>query len=87
MALVKLPWDAVWEALWRAIPITLVAGRLLLALDDSINPKTGTKIFACQRTFDHAAKSNQTRWPWAQTIATVGLLKSIHGRLTTSTRR
>ena len=80
MASVKLPWDAVWEALWRAIPSPLVAGRLLLALDDSINPKTGKKIFACQRTFDHAAKSNQTRWPWAQTIVTVGLLKTIHGR-------
>ena len=80
MASVKLPWDAVWEALWRAIPSPLVAGRLLLALDDSINPKTGKKIFACQRTFDHAAKSNQTRWPWAQSIVTVGLLKPIHGR-------
>jgi hypothetical protein len=80
MASVKLPWDAVWEALWRAIPSPLVAGRLLLALDDSINPKTGKKIFACQRTFDHAAKSNQTRWPWAQTIVRVGLLKPIHGR-------
>jgi hypothetical protein len=80
MASVKLPWDAVWEALWQAIPSPLVAGRLVLALDDSINPKTGKKIFACQRTFDHAAKSNQTRWPWAQTIVTVGLLKPIHGR-------
>jgi len=80
MASVKLPWDAVWEALWQAIPSPLVAGRLLLGLDDSINPKTGKKIFACQRTFDHAAKSNQTRWPWAQTIVTVGLLKPIHGR-------
>ena len=80
MASVKLPWDVVWEALWRAIPGPLVAGRLLLALDDSINPKTGKKIFACQRTFDHAAKSNRTRWPWAQTIVTVGLLKPIHGR-------
>jgi hypothetical protein len=80
MASVKLPWDGVWEALWRAIPSPLVAGRLLLLLDDSVNPKTGKKIFACQKTFDHAAKSNQTRWPWAQTIVTVGLLKSIHGR-------
>jgi len=80
MASVKLPWDAVWEALWCAIPSPLVAGRLVLALDDSINPKTGKKIFGCQRTFDHAAKSNQTRWPWAQTIVTVGLLKPIHGR-------
>ena len=80
MASVKLPRDAVWEALWRAIPSPLVAGRLLLALDDSINPKTGKKIFGCQRTFDHAAKSNRMRWPWAQTIVTVGLLKPIHGR-------
>jgi hypothetical protein len=80
MASVKLPWDGVWETLWRAIPSPLVAGRLVLALDDSINPKTGKHIFACQRTFDHAAKTNQTRWPWAQTIVTVGLLTQIHGR-------
>jgi len=80
MASVKLPWEAVWETLWRAIPQPLVAGRLLLALDDSINPKTGRHIFACQRTFDHAAKPNQTRWPWAQTLVTVGLLIPIHGR-------
>jgi hypothetical protein len=80
MASVKLPWEAVWETLWRAIPSPLVDGRLVLALDDSINPKTGKKIFACQRTFDHAAKTNQTRWPWAQTLVTLGLLKPIHGR-------
>jgi hypothetical protein len=80
MASVKLPWDAVWETLWRAIPSPLVDGRLLFALDDSINPKTGRNIFACQRTFDHAAKPNQTAWPWAQTIVTVGLLRTIHGR-------
>ena len=46
MASVKLPWDGVWEVLWRSIPSPLVAGRLVLALDDSINPKTGKKIFA-----------------------------------------
>ena len=80
MASVKLPWDALWETLWRAIPSPLVEGRLLLALDDSINPKTGRHIFACQRTFDHAAKPNQTRWPWAQTIVTLGLLVPIHER-------
>lgn len=80
MASVKLPWDALWETLWRAIPTPLVEGRLLLALDDSINPKTGRHIFACQRTFDHAAKPNQTRWPWAQTIVTLGLLCPIHQR-------
>jgi len=80
MASVKLPRERMWEMLWRAIPSPLSDGRLLLGLDDSINPKTGKKIFACQTTFDHAAKTNRTRWPWAQTIVMVGLLKQIHGR-------
>ena len=80
MASVKLRWAEVWEVLWRAIPDPLTDGRLLLALDDSINPKTGRKVFACQTTFDHAAKTNQSQYPWAQTIVTVGLLKQIHGR-------
>jgi hypothetical protein len=80
MASVKLPWTRIWAVLWRAIPDPLTDGRLLVALDDSINPKTGTKVFACQRSFDHAAKTNQSRFPWAQTIVTVGLLKVIHGR-------
>jgi hypothetical protein len=34
MASVKLPWEALWETWWRAIPSPLVEGRLLLALDD-----------------------------------------------------
>jgi hypothetical protein len=80
MASVKLHWTGVWEVLWRAIPDPLTAGRLLLVLDDSINLKTGRKVFACQTTFDHAAKTNQSQYPWAQTIVTVGLLKQIHGR-------
>ena len=80
MASVKLPWTRVWETLWRAIPDPLTAGRLLLALDDSLNPKTGRKVFGCQTTFDHAAKTNQSPYPWAQTIVTVVLLKVIHGR-------
>ena len=37
-------------------------------------------VFGCQTTFDHAAKANQSRYPWAQTIVTVVLLKVIHGR-------
>jgi hypothetical protein len=80
MASVKLPWEALWHKLWRLIPQPLTDGRLLAVLDDSINAKTGRHIFACQRSFDHAAKPNQTRWPWAQTIVTVGLLRRIHGR-------
>ena len=80
MASVKLPWARFWTLLWRAIPDPLTDGRLLVALDDSINAKTGRKISACQRSFDHAAKVNQSQYPWAQTLVTVGLLKVIHGR-------
>jgi hypothetical protein len=80
MASVKLPWDRLWPLLWSMIPSPMTDGRLLLLLDDSINAKTGKRIFGCQTTFDHAAKTNQTRYPWAQTIVTVGLLKKIHER-------
>ena len=80
MASPKMPWQRIWHSLWERIPQPLTDHRLLLALDDSINPKTGKKIFACQRFFDHAAKDNQTRYPWSQNIVTVGLLRSIRGR-------
>jgi hypothetical protein len=80
MASVKRPWTRVRAMLWRAIPDPLTDGRLVLVLDDSINPKTGTEVFACQHSFDHAAKTNQSRFPWAQTIVTVGLRKVIHER-------
>ncbi|WP_419632568.1 hypothetical protein [Thiolapillus sp.] len=55
-------------------------GRLLIALDDFINPKVGRQIFGCETIFDHAAKANQSRYPWAQNIVSVGLLKHIKGR-------
>ena len=80
MASQKLPWDQLWAALWRLIPEPLTEGRLLVALDDSINPKTGKKIFACQHHFDHAAKTNQCRYPWSQQIVSIGLLKSVKRR-------
>jgi len=80
MASPKIPWQRLWPALWNMIPEPLTQGRLLLALDDYINPKTGRKIFACAKTFDHAAKQNQTKYPWAQNVVAVGLLKIIKGR-------
>ena len=49
------------------IPAPLTDDRLLLAIDDYINPKTGKKIFGCARVFDHAAKQNQSRYPWHKT--------------------
>jgi hypothetical protein len=80
MASPKLPWQRLWKCLWKLIPEPLTNGRLLLALDDYINPKTGKKIFGCARVFDHAAKQNQAKYPWAQNIVALGLLKMLKGR-------
>ncbi len=80
MASNKLPWDKLWRTLWSMIPDPLSDGRLLVALDDFINPKTGRKIFGCSSVFDHAAKANQSKYPWAQNVVLVGLLKRIKGR-------
>jgi len=80
MASNKLPWAKLWPTLWNMIPNPLSDGRLLVALDDFVNPKTGRKIFGCSHIFDHAAKANQSRYPWAQNVVLVGLLKRIKGR-------
>lgn len=80
MASSKLPWSCLWTALWSLIPSPTTKGRLLLALDDFINPKTGKKIFGCASFFDHAAKTNQSSYPWSQNVVSIGLLKKIKGR-------
>ncbi|NNJ83774.1 MAG: hypothetical protein HKP13_02385 [Gammaproteobacteria bacterium] len=80
MASPTLPWSRLWLSLWDLIPAPLTDGRLVLLLDDSINPKVGRKIFGCESIFDHAAKANQSKYPWAQNVVAVGLLKSIKGR-------
>ena len=80
MASNKLPWIKLWHRLWNMIPDPLTDDRLLVALDDFINPKTGRKIFGCAHIFDHAAKANQTKYPWAQNVVLIGLLKRIKGR-------
>ncbi len=80
MASPKLPWQALWQKVWKMIPNPLTNDRLLLALDDYINPKTGKKIFGCANIFDHAAKQNQSKYPWAQNVVAVGLLKIVKGR-------
>lgn len=80
MASPTLPWGRLWRVLWDRIPAPLTDGRLVLALDDFINPKVGRKIFGCEAIFDHAAKANQSRYPWAQNVVVVGLLKRIKGR-------
>ena len=80
MASPKLPWPQLWATLWSLIPEPVVNGRLLLALDDYINPKTGKKIFGCASFFDHAAKLNQSKYPWSQNVVSIGLLKIVKGR-------
>ena len=80
MASPKIPWNRLWAVLWTCIPKPTVDGRLLLALDDYINPKTGKKIFGCAPFFDHAAKINQSKYPWSQNVVAIGLLKKVKGR-------
>jgi len=80
MASPKIPWQGLWIRLWKLIPEPETNGRLIIALDDFINPKTGRNIFACANVYDHAAKQNQSKYPWAQNVVTIGLLKIIKGR-------
>ena len=80
MASPKLPWGKLWKQLWKVIPDPFTDGNLITVLDDFINPKTGRKIFGCHNFFDHAAKLNQSKYPWSQNVVTVGLLKIIKGR-------
>ena len=80
MASPTLPWERLWHTMWGMIPSPAEEERIMLALDDSINPKSGKKIFGCAHFHDHAAKSNQSSYPWSQCILAVGLLKKIKSR-------
>ncbi len=80
MASSSLPWIGLWHSVWGLIPSPATDGRLLVAMDDCINPKVGKNIFGCETIFDHAAKANQSRYPWAQNMVAVGLLKRVKGR-------
>lgn len=80
MASKKLPWEALWQAMWGLIPSPATDGRILLAGDDSMNPKVGKTIFGCHYFFDHASKQNQSNYVWSQNIVQLGLLKWVQGR-------
>ena len=80
MASPTLPWEQLWSRLWHLIPLPLVEGRLLVALDDSIVNKCGRWIFGCGFFHDHTAKLNQLNYPWSQNIVAIGLLKIVKGR-------
>ena len=68
MASTTLPWFNLWKTVWSLIPSPQTDGRIIIALDDFINPKIGKNIFGCETIFDHAAKANQSTYPWAQNI-------------------
>jgi len=80
MASPKLPWDRLWRVLWGLIPTPVTEGRLLVALDDTINQKVGRKIFGCGFFHDHTAKLKGASYPWSQNIVSIGLLKVVKGR-------
>ena len=80
MASSTLPWNKLWKAMWGLIAAPATEGRIMVALDDSINPKTGKAIFGCGHFHDHAAKDNQSQYPWSQCILAIGLLIQIKGR-------
>jgi hypothetical protein len=80
MASSTLPWKKLWRSTWGLIDSPETEGRLLLALDDSINTKVEKKRFGCEQIFDHAAKAKQSDYPWAQNIVSVGLLKRVQAR-------
>ena len=71
-------WDVIWKAIFKLIPLPLTDGRLIIALDDSTTPKSGKEVFGCEHFFDHAAKHNQSKYPWSQCFVQLGLLKFIH---------
>ena len=75
-----LPWQGLWQKMWGMIPSPATTGRIIVGLDDSINPKSGKKIFGCANFHDHAAKANQNSYPWAQCILKIGLLKKVKSR-------
>jgi hypothetical protein len=80
MASTTLPWKGLWQATWRMIPEPATEERIIVALDDSINPKSGRKIFGCAHFHDHAGKGSQNSYPWSQCILAIGLLKKVKSR-------
>ena len=85
MASPKIPWQRLWQRLWQMIADPNTDGRLLLALDDYINPKTGKKIFGCANVFDHAAKTESVQIPLGAKYRCRGTGESHQGALGLST--
>ena len=73
-------WDNIWLKVFKLIPSPGTNGRFIVALDDSMTPKSGKKRFGCEKFFDHAAKHNQSSYPWSQCFVQIVLLQFVHTR-------
>jgi len=80
MASSTLPWERLWQTMWGMIVNPSTDGRVIVALDDTINPKTGKKIFACSNFHNHAANLGESLYPWSQCIVQLGLLQKVKDR-------
>jgi hypothetical protein len=77
----KIPWTLLWGCLAKLVaPYATVAGRLLVALDDTTYGKTGKHIAGCASHFDHAAKQNWSKWIFGHCRVVAGILAFGHGR-------
>jgi len=68
MATSTLSWLALWETVLGLILSPATCGRIMVALDESINDKTRKFIFGRGHFHNHASKGNQTSYPWSQCL-------------------
>lgn len=74
-------WTGIWSRVAKLVrDHVALAGRLLIALDDTTYGKSGRKIHGCDTHFDHAAKINVSRWLFGHCRVVAGLLTRCHGR-------
>jgi hypothetical protein len=63
MASSKLPWSRLWATLWSLIPNPATKGRLLLALDDTINPRLAKRFSAVRLSLTMLPRSTNRNTP------------------------
>ncbi|NRA90860.1 MAG: transposase [Simkaniaceae bacterium] len=77
----KLPWNKIRLSSIRTMgDDILTEGKLLLAADDTIYGKSGTKIEGAATHFDHAAKQNSSKYIWGHCRVATGILSMVKGR-------
>lgn len=76
----KIPWDALWQFIIQKLGNPTISGWLLIALDDTTYGNTGKHIFGRAKHFDHAAKTNSSKYISGHCRVVAGILQFIHGR-------